>query len=210
MRALLGAAVCAAGDGCRSPDPLIVGEFSETFEGSDLGSTWRDTGGGYRVVDGSLAVRGARNHPLWLRRRLPRDVAIEFDARATSPDGDIRVTLFGDGKSVNASDGGCGSTGYTLIFGAFRNTLSVLCRGVLPAGGHTQARADWKVVPNRAYPYHYYITRKGGIIEWYVDGLAMLAWKDSEPLEGPGHEAFAFDGWESEVFFDDLTIKPFP
>jgi hypothetical protein len=192
--------------GCRSSDPLLAGTFKEEFERADLGSDWRDTGGHYRIVDGTLAAKGARNHPLWLRKRLPHDVAIEFDANPTGEDGDIRVTLFGDGKSTNASDGGCGSTGYTLIFGAMKNKLDVLCREQQPAGGHSTARSDWQVVPGRTY--HYYITRKGDIVDWYVDGLAMLAFRDPQPLAGPGHEYFAFDGWESEVFFDNLTIGP--
>lgn len=89
-----------------------------------------------------------------------------------------------------------------------KNTLSVLCRGDQGPGGHTKARADWQVVPGRTY--HYYITRKGDVLEWFVDGLAMLAFRDPQPLMGPGHEALGFDSWESEVFFDNLTIGPAP
>jgi hypothetical protein len=192
--------------GCRSSDPLITGTFSESFERADLGPDWRDTGGKLRLVDGRLAARGGHNHPVWLRKRLPRDVAIEFDANPTSEDGDIRITLFGDGKSANASDGSCGSSGYALIFGAMKNSMSEICREQQPANGHAKARADWKVVPGRTY--HYYITRVGDTVDWYVDGLDMLAFHDPKPLAGPGHEYFAFDSWESEVFFDNLTIGP--
>jgi hypothetical protein len=31
---------------------------------------------------------------------------------------------------------------------------------------------------------------------------------DPEPLEGPGHDHFAFNDWEAELWFDNLHIQP--
>ncbi|MEO7035359.1 MAG: hypothetical protein ABI548_15650 [Polyangiaceae bacterium] len=193
--------------GCGEKLEPIVADFNENFERAGVGSTWRDSGGSYRIVSGELVASHARHHPIWLRRRLPRDISMEFDARTMSPDGDIRVVVFGDGKSANPEAEGCQSTGYELVFGGWKNHLSELCRGGQTDGGHQRARTDWPVVPGRTY--HNYVTRKDGIIAWYIDGHEMMSWTDPEPLTGPGHDAFGFDGGETEVFFDNLVIGPY-
>jgi hypothetical protein len=69
-----------------------------------------------------------------------------------------------------------------------------------------RARSDWPVVPGR--PYHFYISRKAGVLSWSIAGHEMLEWTDPAPLGGPGHTAFGFDGGDNEVMFDNLTITP--
>jgi hypothetical protein len=203
---LVGLAITLA-IGCRrkAPEPSVT-EFTETFDRSELGSDWRDTGGHYRVEKGQLVASQARHHPLWLRRPLPPDAAIEFDAWTNSPQGDIRVVLYGDGESANPAGEGCQSTGYALVFGGWGNKLSVICRGADAQGGHVRARSDWPVVPGRQY--HFYINRKGGVLSWSISGHEMMEWTDPAPLRGPGHTAFGFDGGDNEVIFDNLTITP--
>src|SRR4051812_17121152 len=93
LAALAGAALTSSG--CRPKDELIVSEWSDSFDRADLGPSWRDTGGGYRIDNGRLAAAGAHNHPVWLRKRLPADVVIEVDAVANSATGDIKLELFG-------------------------------------------------------------------------------------------------------------------
>ena len=190
--------------GCHRGDEPIVSEFTDMFDRDEPGPGWRDSGGNFRVEKGELVARKARRHPLWLRKTLPPDVAIEFDARTESEGGNIRVILFGDGKSASSDPEGCGSTGYALVFGGWNNKLSVICRGEQP--GHVRARSDWPVVPGR--PYHFYVTRKGGALSWFVSGHPMLEWNDPTPLAGPGHTAFGFDGGEEDIFFDNLTVTP--
>ena len=192
--------------GCQRRTEVITGDLKDAFDRVDVGPDWSATGGEYGIVDGALDARKLRHHPIWLRKRLPHDVAIEFDARPASPDGDIRVILFGDGKSTNPESEGCQSTGYLLVFGGWKNHASVLCRGDETNGAYQRARTDWTVVEGRTY--HYYITRKGGLIDWHIDGLQMAVWDDPHPLAGPGHDSFAFDGGQSEVLFDDLLISP--
>jgi len=200
--------VTLAGAGCREkPDPVVT-DFSDSFDRQELGSDWRDSGGHYSIVNGELAARNVRHHPLWLRKKLTPDVSLEFDVRTTSPEGDIRVVLFGDGKSANPDDSlGCPSSGYELVFGGGKNKRSEICRGLDKGAGHRRVRTDWPVFPGMVY--HFYITRKGGLISWYIGGHDMLAWEDPSPLTGPGHESFGFDGGEGEVFFDNLVIAPY-
>lgn len=201
--------------GCRrheaaAPSPLEAAPspFKDAFERVELGADWHPTGGDYRVVNGELDAKRLGHHPIWLNRPMPQNVAIELDARPTSPDGDIRIVLFGDGHSTNPDRETCESSGYELVFGGWKNTLSVLCRGDQGGRGHERARADWPVVPGRTY--HYYITRKDGVIDWYIDGIQMTAWQDKTPLQGPGHDRFAFDGGSAQVVFDNLEIGPLP
>jgi hypothetical protein len=193
--------------GCGEKLEPIVSDYTENFDRQAIGPTWRDSGGGYRIVNGELTTSGAHHHPIWLRKRLPRDISMEFDVRTTSPDGDIRFVIFGDGKSANPDGDGCQSSGYELVFGGWKNHVSVLCREHQQSGGHQGVRTDWPVVPGRTY--HNYITRKDGIIAWYIDGHDMMSWTDPQPLAGKGHEAFGFDGGETEVFFDNLVVGPY-
>jgi hypothetical protein len=206
-RLLLVVIPLAAGVGCREKLEPLVSDFNESFDRETLGSDWRDSGGNYRIVNGELASGGARHHPLWLRKKLPSDISVEFDARPSGPNGDVRVIIFGDGKSANPDAEGCQSSGYELVFGGWKNKLSVLCRGDQTGGGHQRARTDWPVISGQTY--HCYITRKDGTVAWYINGHDMMAWEDPNPLSGPGHEAFGFDGGDGDVAFDNLIIGPY-
>jgi hypothetical protein len=203
---LIGTLALIVSGGCRRKSAPVVTEFTDTFDRNELGSEWHDTGGNYRLEKGAIVARQARHHPLWLRRPLPVNAAIEFDAWTSSPGGDIRVVLYGDGKSTNPDGEGCQSSGYALVFGGWGNKLTVICRGADASGGHVRARSDWPVVPERQY--HFYITRQDGLLSWFIAGHDVAQWLDPAPLSGPGHTAFGFDGGEGEVTFDNLTITP--
>jgi hypothetical protein len=193
---------------CRVKEPTLSAPFTDTFERAELGPDWRDTGGGYQLKDGRLVARGAHNHPAWLRKRLPRDIALEFDAQSNSPTGDIKVELFGDGESFDADRGAYVSTGYMLIFGGWQNSLSVICRNNEHDEGRKVSRTEPKVEVGRRY--HLAVTRKDGRIDWKIDGAPFLSWTDPAPLAGAGHEYLAVNDWESEVLFDNFTVAPAP
>jgi hypothetical protein len=180
------------------------GGFTDDFDREELGDHWHNTGGPYRLDEGQLHVRGARNKPLWLRRTLPRDVRIEVDARSESPEGDIKVELFGDGVS-KATTESYTATGYVVILGGWGNTLNVLAR-------MDEHGADRVVGPRRRVEpgttYRLRIDRQGPTLSVYLDGDKLMEMADDAPLEGRGHEHFGFNNWESDVWFDNLVIKP--
>lgn len=196
-------AVATSGS-CRPKDDAPAGPFNDAFDRAELGPNWRDTGGGYGINDGKLVAAKAYNHPLWLRKRLPVDVSLEIDVQSMSPSGDIKLEIFGDGESFDPDRGGYVSTGYVLIFGGWGNSLSVICRNNEHDEGRKASRADRRVEPGRSY--HFQITRKGGLIDWRVDGQPFLTWTDPAPLLGRGHEYLALNDWEAEVRFDNLSI----
>lgn len=185
-------------------DPALAGTFRDDFTRTDLGPMWNNTGGNWRVQEGELRAQGARNHPLWLRRRLPRDVRVEFDARSDSPDGDLKVEIFGDGVSFAREDSYT-ATSYVVIFGGWRNTLDVLARMDEHATDRV-AHPSRRVVPGQTY--HFKIERRGAKLTVFVDGSLLLQLDDPAPLEGRGHDHFGFNDWDAPVRFDNLVVTP--
>jgi hypothetical protein len=205
---LLSGLALAAGAGCHGKAAPNNVPFSDDFERSELGSGWNATSPAYHLAGGALEVSNAYNHPAWLRSRLPPNAQIDLDVTSKSPDGDIKVELYGDGASYDPDKGSYDSTGYVLIFGGWHNTLSIIARLEEHGAGRKAERADVKVVPGQRY--HFSITRKDGTIDWAIDGKPFLSWTDPEPLAGPTHEYFAVNDWETPLTFDNLNIRPVP
>jgi hypothetical protein len=193
---------CSSEKAASSSPPKGELIFSDNFDRSDLGDDWRDTGGGYRIVNGELRAQGARNKPLWLLRKLPRNARIDFRARSESSAVDIKVEVFGDGRS-KATKASYNATSYVVILGGWNNTRSIIAR-MDEHGDDRKVREVPKGEQGKSYAFS--ITRLGDKLTWYLDKERFLEMDDDAPLEGPGHEFFAFNNWASEVFFDDLAI----
>jgi len=203
MRALLLFALVVLLGGCPK-DEVIKSPFSDDFERTEIGSNYFNTGASYQIVSGRLNIKGARNHPLWLKARLPRDAVIEFNASSRSPEGDIKVEAWGDGQSYATADSYV-ATSYVLILGGWGNSTAALCR-LDEHGGDRKERRDMKVEMGRSYSWK--IQRKGNKVEWFLDGKPFLAYDDPNPLEGDKHSYFGFNNWESDLYFDGLKITP--
>ncbi|MGA9526065.1 MAG: hypothetical protein WBV82_31695 [Myxococcaceae bacterium] len=202
--------------------------FTDDFaDGTALTRHYWTTGGHWRVINGQLFSPGVKNNPLWLQAKLPRDVAVEFDVRSDSPEGDIKVEIFGDGLNH--------ASGYVLIHGGWNNRLSIIARldehgTPLPA---LQERAKKRGLSNAGlvetgvfrddtrmrveanpYPvqigrsYRWRIERRGSMLRWFIDGQLFMEFDDPIPLEGEGHDRFGFSSWESNLTFDNLSIQP--
>lgn len=201
--------LCALG-GCEEQPRMYstrasVGEvlLREDFDRTDLGERWHTAGSGASIQGGVLVAEGLRNHPLWLDLPLPDDVRIEFDAWASTDEGDIKVELFGDGKSF-ATSANYVATGYVIIFGGWNNSLSAIVR----KNEHGRQRVTTGEVKVQADKrYHFVITRTGNELRWEVNGQELLAYEDENPLRGEGQDRFAFSGWESQTHFDNLVIE---
>lgn len=203
----LGLLLVAAG-GCRVKAPQITEPFAEDFDRPELGPMWNNTGADWKPQGGRLAVQGAKNHPLWLRQRLPQDVVVEVDAMSKSPEGDLKIELYGDGVAFDPDQGRYDNTGYIFVFGGWQNSLSIIGR----LGEHDAevkaSRSEPRVEPGRVY--HWVITKKGGKLDWQIDGRPFLSWEDPAPLAGPRHEYLAFGNWSTDVTYDNLRIRPAP
>ena len=194
------------GFGCKVEAPMITEPFADTFDRAEVGPAWNDTGGGYQIKDGTLRIQGAYNHPLWLRKALPHDVTVEFDATSHSASGDIKFELFGDGVTFDPDKGGYMASGYVLIFGGWSNSLSVICRQNEHNEGVKAKRDDIRVEPGKTY--HFEVSRKGGTIDWKIDGQPFLSWTDPSPFYGPENSFLGFNNWDADVRYDNLRISP--
>jgi hypothetical protein len=177
----------------------LDGPYVDDFDDRDLGDRYFVQGGSWRVVDGTLTTLGDRNLPLWLDVSLPRNVRVEVDATSSSAAVDIKVELFGDGVRHQS--------GYVAVVGGWNNTLS----GIARRDEHEKKRVMNRTRHVQGQSYHLVVQRVDGkTIELFVDGARVASYVDPEPLFGPGHDRFAFSGWESEVTFDHLRITALP
>lgn len=207
MRALV---FCLVVVGCKQPDPpAVTAPWTDSFARASLGSDYLPTSDQYRITGGRLNVSLAYNHPLWLRKKLPEYASIELDCTSQSPSGDIKVEAWGDGESHAQNKGAYSSTGYVFIQGGWNNSKSEIAREDehLP---DLPSRTEPRVDVGRTY--HWKIVRQKGRIDWYIDDMStpFLSLADSQPLGGRGHEYFGFNNWESDLWFDNLTITPLP
>jgi hypothetical protein len=176
--------------------------YEDGFDRAELGPAWLSTGGSYRLQSGELVIDHAHNHPLWLTRAIPRDAAVDFDAWSNDDAGDIKVELWGDGKSYAVTDEYT-ATSYVFIFGGWHNRISAIAR-MHEHGADRKTRTDTHV--NKGQKYHFHITRKDGHIEWQIDGQPFLQFDDGAPLDGPDHAYLGFNDWEAELHFDNLKV----
>ena len=198
-----------------APGPKIEAPYVDTFERAELGADWNLTASGWSMKEGRLCVANAHNHPAWLRRRLPTNARIEFEATSASSEGDLKVEAWGDGQSAATGNSYTNATSYIVIFGGWRNTLHVLARldehakdrtAIHVEPGETDPRAQ-PVLHDRAYRFK--IERADGkTVRYFVDDVEILSLKDQSPLLGEGHEHFGFNDWQVPACFDNLTITP--
>jgi hypothetical protein len=197
--------------------PRLTEVFYDVFERAELGPDYLPTAPSWRVQGGRLCVSGARNHPVWLRRILPVNARIEFDATSASPDGDIKAEFWGDGMSQARGVSYGDATSYLAILGGWKNTKHLLARLDEHAPGQPTILVDpsgrnWKARPVMVdHAYHFKVERNDGrTVQWLVDDIELVTFADPSPLKGPGHRYFAFNDWEVPACFDNLKITPLP
>lgn len=186
--------------------PPITERWEYSFD-DGLGEVFYATGDGYHVEQGALSAKGAHNHPLWLRKRLPRDVRIDLDAWSNEARGDLKIELFGDGHSYDPDGGRYTATGYELIFGGWFNSKSIIAR-LDEHGNDVVQRTEPKVAANKHY--HWRVERQRNTLTWFIDDMntPFLRYEDPRPLEGAGHEYLGVNNWETDTWFDNLVISP--
>ncbi|ACY17286.1 hypothetical protein [Haliangium ochraceum] len=204
LLALSAPLVLAAGCKVKDPPP-ITDTWRDDFDRQSIGSDYYNTGGGYEIQDGVLHTQGSYNHPLWLRKKLPHNVRIELDAWSNTPDGDIKVELYGDGISHARDKGQYTATGYVLVMGGWSNSKSLIARGN-EHGKDLVERSAPRVTPGKRYRWK--IERRDNLLEWWIDDELFLRYEDDKPLRGGGNDYFGFNNWESDARFDKLVITP--
>ena len=169
----------------------------------------------WRIENGKLCGQNAKNHGIWLKRTLPINARIEYDAITYSEEGDLKSEVWGDGVSAATSTSYTNDTSYLAIFGGWKNKFHVLAR----INEHGDDRQEIKVDPSSDDPrqkpvvkgqqYHVKVERTDGkTVKFYVDDLEYLVFADQAPLAGAGHDHFGFNEWQVKVCFDNVKITP--
>jgi hypothetical protein len=199
------------------PDGAITTAYWDAFDRPELGAEWNPTSPEWRIQAGRLCGKNAKNHPVWLKRKLPVNARIEFDAVSTSPDGDLKVELWGDGQSFAKGTSYNDATSYLAIFGGWKNQFHVLARLDEHAKDRPEVKVNQANTDPRARPvqpgasYHFKIERTDGkTVHWFVDDIEVIAFTDKAPLKGAGHEHLGFNDWDAQVCFDNLQVTPLP
>jgi hypothetical protein len=197
------------------PPAPITKEFHDFFDRSEIGPDWQTTSAVWHIERGRLCGRGAHNHPIWLAHKLPSNARLEFDASSGSTEGDLKVELWGDGKSFAKGTSYNDATSYIAIFGGWKNQFHVLARIDEHAPNRPEVKIDAAGNDLRARPvvanqnYHFKIERNDGkTVRWLVDDIEILSLTDASPLKGEGHDHLGFNDWEVPVCFDNLVIVP--
>jgi hypothetical protein len=207
-----GTAEGGAGDG----GPFALKEEAAATVGDGLGPNWKQVRtNAWRIENGKLCGEGAHNHGVWLQKVLPINARIEFDAMSTSPDGDLKTEVWGDGQSGATGVSYNNATSYLAIMGGWKNTLHVLAR----LNEHGQDRKEIKVDKDSDDPrqlpvvkgqvYRFKVERTDGkTVRFSVDGVEYHSFVDPQPLTGAGHDHFGFNEWEVKTCYDNVKVTP--
>lgn len=198
----------------KSDDPAVP-VFTDAFERGSIGADWFATSEAWKIEGGRVCVTDARNHPLWLKRKIPVNARVEVDAVALSPEGDLKIEVWGDGKSFAEGTSYSDATSYLFIFGGWKNTLHVLAR----LDEHDGERLEIPIVAGsedeHAQPaqpgqtYHFTVERRNGsTVSFAVNGSKYFEYADEQPLAGVGHDHLALNAWSAPVCFDNVTVTP--
>jgi hypothetical protein len=173
--------------------------FRDDFARAELGAHYKKTGGSWRILEGALHTMGDRNQPLWLDVPLARNTRVEFTTTSHSPSVDTKIEIFGDGVRHES--------GYIVIFGGWKNTITTIAK----KDEHEPTRKEVKRGGERDRTYRWRVQRTDGkTLELFIDDALVVSYVDEAPLFGPGNDRLAFTSWESEVRYDDLVITPLP
>lgn len=182
----------------------------------NLGPNWKQVKtNAWKIENGKLCGEGAHNHGVWLQKTLPINARIEFDAMSTSPDGDLKTEVWGDGQSGATGVSYNNATSYLAILGGWKNTLHVLAR----LNEHGQDRKEIKVDRDSDDPrqlpvvkgqvYRFKVERTDGkTVHFSVDGVEYHSFVDPQPLAGAGHDHFGFNEWEVKTCYDNVKVTP--
>jgi hypothetical protein len=181
-----------------------------------LGPNWyQSKTSAWSVENGRLCGRGARNHGVWLRKPIPINARIEFDAISSSAEGDIKAELWGDGQSAATGQSYTDATSYLAILGGWKNTVHVLARLNEHGADRKELKVDKDSDDARQHPvsvgqaYRFKIERiDGKTLRWSVNGVEYMNWADADALAGIGHDHFGFNNWEVKVCYDNVKVTP--
>ena len=180
-----------------TPEAQALGDgFEDRFQRKALGDNYSKYGGSWYLDAGVLKSNGDQNIPLWLNVALPEDVRVEMDVWSDSSEVDVKVEIFGDGIKHES--------GYIIIFGGWKNSITAIAK----LDEHEKSRVSRRIKWKKGQKYRWRIESQGANLHFFVDDKKIVTYKDPSPLRGPGHNRLGFTNWKSQVRYDNLKITP--
>ena len=183
---------------CTSEQKAVL-VFEDSFERAEIGENYKIQGGDWRIENGKLKSRTAKNRNLVLKSiDLPQNGIVELTMKSHSDAVDVKFNLWGDGKIHDHGDG------YTFILGGWNNRISVISR----LDEHEKKRSEKRNANlEKETLYKIKVERLSSKIRWFVNGELFLEYNDETPLKvSDGFSKLSFANWKSDVEFDDLKI----
>jgi len=169
--------------------------FKDSFDRQALGANWFPSGGDWKLRDGYVYTTFSNNMPLFLNVDLPADVVVEVDIYSELPIVDAKIELMTDGRTHQS--------GYVFILGGWSNKMSAIAR-LDEHGKDRRVKKPTGVKGKTSYRWR--IEKKGGALQWFIDGQLYMTYRDPKPLDGPGHNRLGFGNWQNQLRFDNLNI----
>jgi len=148
-------------------------QFTETFDRADLGKDWEILAGNWTIEKGCLS---GGSGTIMCTRDFPGAHRLEFDAQSDDP-----CDLTG---IICANESGY-EAGYFFGFGSGYNAYSKL----LVEGAEMQ---QWETLITPGKIHQVVCQRDGNTLTHFVDGKAVMTYKDDEPLKGKDHQRVGF------------------
>ena len=182
---------------CTSEQKAVL-VFEDSFERAEIGGNYEIQGGDWRIENGKLKSKTAKNRNLVLKSiDLPQNGIVELTMKSHSDAVDVKFNLWGDGKIHDHGDG------YTFILGGWNNRISVISK----LHEHEKKRSEKKEKLEKEKLYKIKVERLLSKIKWFVNGELFLEYNDETPLKvSDGFSKLSFANWKSDVEFDDLKI----
>ena len=173
--------------------------FEDSFDRAEIGENYTVQGGDWRIENGKLSSKTAKNRNLVLKSvNLPQNAVVELTMKSKSDAVDVKFNLWGDGKIHDHGDG------YTFILGGWNNRISVISK----LHEHEKKRSEKRNANlEKGKLYKVKVVRISNKIKWFVNDELFLEYVDETPLKvGDGYSKLSFANWKSDVEFDDLKI----
>ena len=173
--------------------------FEDSFDRAEIGENYEIQGGDWRISDGKLRCKTAKNRNLVLKSvDLPQNAVIELTMKCLSDAVDVKFNLWGDGKPHDHGDG------YTFILGGWKNRVSIISK----LDEHEKNRSEKRNAGlEKGKLYKVKVERRSNKIKWFVNDELFLEYFDETPLKvSDGYSKLSFANWRSNVEFDDLKI----
>ena len=197
--AALSTGVLFGGLGCQQaydPGPGWTVAYSMEAGGPKL-SDWTTSSGKLETVSGGLVVKASDGETLLTLkdRKFRGSVIVECVASVTGE----KVSDISPMLNMDDSDW---KGGYLLQFGGRANTL---CR-LMKEGEEVSSTVKKQplLVPGKTY--HVVAINDGGKICLLVDGIEVFQYRDTQPLNGAGHDRIGFYTYHTTLKLDKVTV----